>query len=524
MSTELKESRQGRQSRRNFLSVLARSGLTLGAAPAILTHVGCGAESRRPNVLFAISDDQSFPHTGAAGDPVIKTPAFDRVAEQGVLFTNAISGSPGCAPSRAAILTGRSDWQLEEAGTHASYFPTKLKVYPDTLEAAGYHVGYTGKGAGPANFKGWPHNPAGPGYEKREFEKVPKGISKTDYAANFADFVKDKRADQPFCFWYGCHEPHRSYVQGAGVAAGMKPEDVIVPGFLPDCDVVRSDILDYYVEIQYFDTQLGKILDMLEKAGELDNTIVVVTADNGMPFPRAKATMYEYGIHMPLAVSWPAGMQGGRTVDDMIGFIDFAPTFLEAAGVPVPEVMTGKSFLDVLASNKSGTVDTGRTSAYSSRERHSHARFDNLGYPSRALRTPDYLYIRNFAPDRYPAGAPEDYYDIDPSPSKDYLQKHRNEKGVKNLFELTCGKNPAEQLYDIRADAACLKNLAESPGHAIVRARLKKELQDTLTAQGDPRMTGNGDIWESYPRFNRMRPQLGGFAESGKYNPKYMKK
>jgi len=250
----------------------------------------------------------------------------------------------------------------------------------------------------------------------------------------------------------------------------------------------------------------------------------VVTSDNGMPFPRAKATMYEYGIHMPLAVSWPAGMQGGRTVDDLISFTDFAPTFLEAAGVPVPQVMTGKSFLDVLRSNKSGTVDPGRTAAYSGRERHSHARYDNLGYPSRALRTPDYLYIRNFAPDRYPAGDPPGYYDIDGSPSKDYLLKHRDEKGVKRLFELTCGKNPAEQLYDIRRDAACLTNLADSPDHAAIKAKLKKQLEDTLTAQGDPRMTGNGDIWESYPRFNRMRPQLGGFAEQGKYNPKYMKK
>jgi len=497
----------------------------MAAAPALLKLTGCGGKPKPPNILFAISDDQSFPHTGAAGDAVVRTPGFDRVAESGVLFTNAICGSPGCAPSRATILTGRTPWQLEEAGTHASYFPRKLEVYPALLENAGYHVGLTGKGAGPANFadSGWEHNPAGRSYRKWQRNRVPKGISRNDYSSNFADFLNEKPVGAPFCFWYGAHEPHRIYRRGAGLESGKKLRDVIVPEFLPDCDVVRSDILDYYVEIEYFDSHLVRMLDMLAAAGELENTIVVVTSDNGMPFPRAKATMYEYGIHMPLAVSWPAGFSGNRKVDDLISFADFAPTFLEAAEVPAPAAVTGRSFLDVLLSGKSGTVDPARTSAFSGRERHSHARFDNLGYPSRAIRTPDYLYIRNFAPDRYPAGDPPRYYDIDGSPSKTYLLENRDQPDGKALFEATCGKNPGEQLYDIRRDAACLRNLAESPEHTEVKARLRKELDDTLTAQGDPRMLGNGDVWESYPRFGKMRPELGGFAERGSYNPKYQK-
>jgi N-sulfoglucosamine sulfohydrolase len=503
--------------RRDVLGRLA----ALGGAPAILR----GA-ARRPNILFAISDDQSWLHTSAAGDPIVKTPAFDRVAREGVLFTDAFAGSPGCAPSRAAILTGRSHWQLEEAGTHASLFPNKFRVYPDMLEAAGYHVGLTGKGAGPCNWKdgGWKHNPAGPEYQAREFGSVPQGISKTDYASNFADFLKKKGKDQPFCFWYGGHEPHRVYLKGAGVKSGKKIEDVIVPTFLPDCPEVRSDILDYYVEIEYFDRQLGKMLELLAKSGELANTLIVVTADNGMPFPRSKATMYEYGIHMPLAVSWPAKFQGGRTVDDLISFMDFAPTFLEAAGLKAPDNMTGRSFLDVLASNKSGRVDARRKAVFSGRERHSHARFDNLGYPTRAMRTQDYLFIRNFKPDLWPAGDPELYADIDGGPSKDYLLQNRNAEKVRRLFELTCGKHPAEELYDIKKDAGCLDNLAESPAYAEITRRLRAELEQTLTAQKDPRMLGTGDIFDSYPRFSRMRPQLGGFSTRGAYNPKYRPK
>jgi uncharacterized sulfatase len=491
-------------------------------ASAAAAWSGCAPRrEQRPNILFAISDDQSFPHTSAAGDRVVRTPAFDRVAERGVLFTNAISNSPGCAPSRAAILTGRSHWQLEEAGTHASYFPARFEVYPDLLARAGYHVGHTGKGAGPANFEGWKHNPAGPPYQQRQAPQAPEGVSRNDYAENFADFLKARPAGAPFAFWFGATEPHRPYKPGIGRESGKRIDDVVVPPFLPDAPEVRSDMLDYYFEIEHFDRHLGRMLDLLEEAGELDNTLVVVTSDNGMAFPRAKATLYEYGIHLPLAVCWPARVPGGRRIEDLISFTDFAPTFLEAAGLRPTPVMTGKSFLDVLLSGKSGAVDPARRRALSGRERHSHARFDNLGYPARALRTREFLYIRNFAPERYPAGDPEGYYDIDGSPTKKYLLENRDKPAVKELFELTCARNPPEQLYRITDDPGCLRNLAGAPEFKTVLEELRRELEITLRDQQDPRVLGRGDIFESYPRFQTMRPELGGFAEQGKYNPKY---
>ncbi len=492
----------------------------LGGAPALLLQP---RSSKRPNILFCITDDQSWVNTSIAGDKGVKTPGFDRVARMGVLFQNAFSASPGCAPSRAAILTGRAPWQLEEAGTHASLFPKKFEVYPDMLEKAGYFVGLTGKGAGPCNWKdaGWTRNPAGPGFDKRTASKVLKGISSNDYAGNFEDFLTAKPKDRPFAFWCGFHEPHRAYEEGSGRRAGKRLEDAFVPPFLPDTPEIRNDILDYYMEIEHLDRHLSRMLDLLEKRGELENTLVVVTADNGMSFPRSKATMFEYGIHMPLAVAWPAVCKGGRKVDDIISFTDFAPTFLEAAGVPVPKVMTGKSFVDVLKSGKSGRVDPARSWAVSGRERHSHARFDNLGYPARALRTEQYLYIRNFKPDRWPAGDPEQYADVDNGPSKTYILQHRNDPKIKPFFDAAFGKQPAEQLFDIRTDPGCMKNLAGSPAHAAVLKKLRAQLEKTLLEQQDPRMLGKGDIWESYPRFSPMRPQLGGFAEQGKYNPKY---
>jgi uncharacterized sulfatase len=491
------------------------------AAPAVLRS----AQARRPNILFAISDDQSYPHTGAMGDRVVRTPHFDRVAGSGVLFRQAYSLSPGCAPSRAGILTGRYPWQLEEAGTHASLFPRKLTVFPDLLRNAGYFTGLTGKGAGPCNFRdaGWPHNPAGPSFDQVKLTGMDRAMSSNDYAGNFQAFLSARPKDTPFFFWYGASEPHRSYVQGSGRKSGKRIEDVVVPSFLPDTEEIRSDILDYYLEIEHFDKHLGRMLDELEKRGELENTLVVVTSDNGMSFPGAKAAMYDYGIHLPLAAMWKAQGKGGRTSTDLVSFADFAPTFLEAAGLARPGQMVGRSLLPVLRSTQSGRIDAGRKRIFSGRERHSHARFDNLGYPARAMREGGYLYVWNMKPERWPAGDPEWFADIDGGPTKDWMMAHRNEPKVKPLFELGFGRRPAEQLFDISRDPGCLRNLATDPAHQTTRKAMRDTLEKSLTEQQDPRLTGNGDIWERYPRYSAMRPQLGGFAEQGKYNPKYGK-
>ncbi|MCC6589421.1 MAG: sulfatase [Bryobacterales bacterium] len=486
----------------------------LAAAPAILT---AQTRRRQPNILFAIADDQSWLHTSATGDPVVRTPAFDRVANNGVLFTNTFCPAPQCAPTRASILTGRPIWSNEEAGTHASLFPRKLTVYPQLLEQSGYFVGLTGKGAGPVDWKtsGWPHNPAGRAWDTHK-TNAPEGVSKNDYAANFAQFLTDRPKDKPFCFWLGSQEPHRPYRKGWGLETGKKLDAVRVPPFLPDTREVRSDLLDYFTEIEYFDDQVARALQHIEKAGELDNTLVIVTADNGMSFPGAKATMYEYGWHLPMAVQWPARIKPGRRVDDLVSFIDLAPTYLEAAGLPIAPAMMGRSLVPLFNSARSGAVDPKRDRIYGGRERHSHARFDNLGYPARAIRTREHLYIWNLKPDRWPAGDPDFFADIDDGPSKSYMLAHREHP----LFAHSFGKRPEEELFDIRTDPGCLKNLAADPRMAAARRQLRADLEATLKKQGDPRMSGS-EIFDSYPRTSPMRPQLGGFAEQNKYNPKY---
>lgn len=483
---------------------------TIGLIVTTISQEGLAGDkspARRPNILFCISDDQAWPYASAYGCRTVETPAFDRVARQGVLFTNAFCASPGCAPSRAALLTGRNCWELREAGTHASSFPKDLQVYPELLEAAGYHVGLTGKGWGPGNWEigGRPRNPAGPDYSKLKTKGVPEGIQNTDYAGNFAEFYRDKPKGRPFCFWFGCKEPHRAFLAGAGEKAGKKLRDVEVPPFLPDAVEVRSDILDYCVEIEWFDQHLGRMLNFLEEAGELENTIVVATGDNGMPFPRAKANNYDAGTHAPLAICWPAKIPGARTVNDLVSLIDLAPTFLTAAGLKPLAEMTGKSLYDLLTSTKQGQIDPERSRVFFSRERHSSARYENLGYPSRAMRTADYLYIRNFAPDRWPAGDPPGYYDIDGSPTKSLLIERRDDANFGRYLHLAVDKRPAEELYDVRNDPGNLKNLAGDAKYAEVQQRLRGEMNAYLTSTKDPRVLGNGDIFESYPRYSPIR-------------------
>ncbi|HEO70478.1 MAG TPA: hypothetical protein ENN80_04390, partial [Candidatus Hydrogenedentes bacterium] len=300
--------------------------------------------AERPNILFAIADDQSWCHTSIAGDPVVKTPTFDRIAREGVLFEHAFCSSPSCTPSRGAILTGQDFWRLEEGASLWSHLPAKFPVYPELLAESGYRVGHTRKGWGPGQLKpgGRDVNPAGPRYK------------------DFEAFLDKTPADKPFCFWFGSTDPHRTYEVGSGAASGMDPDAVNVPPFLPDAPEVRSDILDYLFEIQRFDREVGELLALLNRRGLLETTLVVMTSDNGMPFPRAKANIYDYGVHMPLAVRWPGVIKAGRVIHDFVSFADFAPTFLEAAGLQPTHDMTGKSLMALLASEKEGWFDPQR--------------------------------------------------------------------------------------------------------------------------------------------------------------------
>ncbi|MDR2919854.1 MAG: sulfatase-like hydrolase/transferase [Tannerella sp.] len=423
----------------------------------------------------------------------------------------------------------------------------KYVPFVDVLEANGYHTGFTGKGVGPFEYAKseadslWRmENAAGHAFNKYKYTKgdpsdprTAKGIGLTNYYENFCEFMQQRKSGQPFYFWYGSTEPHRDYEKDSWKRNGKSLDQVDVPGFLPDTEEIRGDMLDYGVEIDWADSHLCKMLNYLDSIGELENTIVIVTADNGMPFPRAKANCFEYGVHVPLAISYPKGFPAGRCIADPVSFVDIAPTILEMAGIKPDGMMpmSGQSLVDILKSEKEGIVNETKKYVYMGRERHSFSRWQNLGYPQRAVRSSDFLFIWNMKPERWPAGAPQAinietgkvlpmygiddkgihhsewaFTDIDASPSKSFLIEHYKDPAIHPYFDLACAKRQEFELYCIGDDPSCLQNLAGNVEYSDVEEELKNALIKELERTGDPRIAGpDKEIFESYIRYGSIR-------------------
>ena len=484
--------------------------------------IGCDISSteknvqKSPNILLVLADDQSWLHTSVAGNKVLKTPAFDRVAEEGILFTNAFSACPSCTPSRTAILSGQEIWRTEEAGLLMGTMPKDLKLFTHILDDNGYHVGYTGKGWAPGiwDYLGLEKEPLINEYNSRLEKEIAYGIDKRNYTANFKDFLNDRTDDSPFFFWFGSTEPHREYQFGVGEKeAKLNIAEIEVPEFWPDNEIIRQDIADYYYEIMWYDSHIAGMIHELEQAGELENTIIILTSDNGMPFPRAKVNLYDWGTHMPLAIRWGEKVKGGRTVDDLVSLTDLAPTILEAVGLKIPVEMTGKSLMSILTSEKEGIVEQERDRVFTALERHTYCRPDGATYPSRAIRTHDYLYIRNFKPDRWPTGGPDfissnktNHGDVDACPTKAFIIE--NQESLPLYYDLNIGKRPAEELYDVHNDLEQVLNLALDPRYTEIKDDLAEKLVEYLIETGDPRIEGK-DPWKDYIYF-----QANGFGST----------
>jgi arylsulfatase A-like enzyme len=461
------------------------------------------SQTPRPNFLVIMGDDISRTSLGVYGCEFIKTPNFDRIANEGVLFTNAYVCNPKCSPSRACLLTGRYSWQLEEACNHIPVMPPKWKFYPELLEKSGYTIGFTGKGWAPGVFYG-EHNPAGWEYNEIKCNPPYNGISNKDYASNFEVFLGKRDLSKPFCFWFGTHEAHRKYEKDSYKKDGKELSKVIVQEFLPDNDLVRADLADYAVEVEYHDMMIGKALESLAKHGLLDNTIIIATSDQGMPFPRVKGQMYDEDFHEAFVVRWGDKIKSGRIVTDFINFPDVAPTIMEAAGLKPHKQMTGKSFLNLLLSDKSGRIDKNRTFSLLGRERHDMGRIEGdqiaVGYPVRAIRTDKYLYSHNYKPNRWPAGDPEyGYNNCDASPTKTFLTGLKGSDPDYKYYLLSFGKRPSDELFDVEKDPDCIHNLADDPKYAGIVKALKGKMENELKKQNDPRVLGNGGIFDYYP-------------------------
>jgi len=506
------------------------------------------ATGRRSNILFAFADDWGrhasiYAQVEGAGsmNDVIRTPNFDRIAREGVLFTRAFVTAPSCTPCRSSILSGQYFWRTGWAAIlQGAVWDSSIPAYPLLLRDAGYHIGKTFKVWSPGRPVDAPYGGQQYAFEKAggRFNQFSQNVTRMvgegrsldaakqvlydEVLANFNAFLNDRKPDQPFCYWFGPTNPHRKWPRGSGKALwGIDPDSLKgkLPPFLPDVPEVREDIADYFGEAQAFDYAVGILTHRLEELGELDNTLIVVSGDHGAPgFPHGKCNLYDFGTGVALAIRG-AGTQGGRVVDDFVNLMDLAPTFLELGGLKPPAVMTGQSLVDVLHSSAPGQVDPGREWVITGRERHvAKAREGNLPYPQRALRTADYLYIINFKPDRYPLGDPtnldgpnpptydelsENTFatlpDDDQGPTKAWIVTHRNDPAWKAYYNRAYGKRPREELYDLKKDPQQMNNVAAEVSYAAVRTKLEKQLLGELHRTDDPRLVDDGKFFETPP-------------------------
>ena len=504
--------------------------------------------AKRPNILFAFADDwgrqasiyAKIEGSGGLND-LAKSPNFDKLAKSGVLFTNASVNAPSCTPCRSSILSGRNFWETGRGAIlQGAVWDEKIPTWPLLLQNSGYHLGFTYKVWSP----GTPRD-AGIGGQANAFSRAggkfngfsqyvsartAKGIRVKDAKeelyqearGNFRSFLEEKKADQPFAYWFGPTNVHRKWTRGSGLKLwGIDPDDLKgkMPAFLPDVHAVREDMADYLGEIAAFDAGLGLLIEELKKAGEYENTIIVVSGDHGPPgFPHGKCNLYDFGTRVCLAIAG-SGVRGGRVVDDFVCLPDLAPTFLEAGKVQVPEVMSAKSLWKVLKSKKNGQVDPSRDAVITGRERHVFSsRPGYLPYPQRAIRTKDFQFVINFKPDRWPLGDPylldtpkEPGYallenqtfvtlaDEDAGPTKAWIVTNRKDPKVKPFFEHAYGKRPREELYDMKKDPDQMKNLAQDPAYAKTVKKLRSRLMNYLSDHNDPRLVEGGKFFETSP-------------------------
>ncbi len=547
-----------------FLLVMAGSAARAADPPV--------AEGERWNILFCFADDwgryaSCYADQGggqASLNQVVKTPNIDRVASEGVLFRNAFVNAPSCTPCRSSLLSGRYFFNCGRgANLQGAIWDSAIPSFPLLLRDGGYHIGKSYKVWSPgspadAPFGGqqYAYEQAGrlPNNFSEEATRLIEGGASLDEArekilaqvrGNFDAFLADRQPGKPWLYWFGPTTTHRVWVKGSGKKLwGIEPDSLKgkLPKFLPDVAEVREDVADYLGECQAYDAYIGELLARLKEAGELDRTLVVISGDHGMPgVPSGKCNLYDHGVHVALVARVPGG-QGGRVVDDFVSLPDLAPTMMEVGGAKLPEGLNCRSILPLLKANESGQIDPERTFVITGRERHvARAREENLPYPMRSLRTKQFVYVRNFAPDRWPLGSPgiaanrgeadaqaletstyAAYADMDASPTKAWLIAHREDPQWKWHYDFAFGKRPAEELYDLSNDPDQVKNVAADPQYAGQKQQLGQQLLKLLTEAGDPRVTGDGRTFDS-PPFSDVPPDAGKKGKAGKNKKKAAK-
>lgn len=433
------------------------------------------AQTKPKNVILIIADDLGM-QVGCYGNRAIQTPNIDALAKRGVRFTKAYATVASCSPSRASIFTGLYTHQNGQYGLHHAAHKQECHPWvqglPNLLRAAGYWTGLIGKfHTGPDSSFQW----------NRLMTKT-NGRDMNRFAQLAKDFINE-RGKKPFFLVVGYQDPHRDK-DGFGnkpftsdpKEVKYDPKNVVVPHYLPDCDDVRKDLAEYYQAITRMDRGIGLLLDVLRETGQLDDTLILFISDNGPPFPGAKTTLYESGIHLPLIVAGP-GVPQGRTNNALVSYIDLAPTILDIAKAKTPAYkgtkLYGKSFLPIVNDDN----PKGWDAVFGSHQFHEITMY----YPMRTIVTPPYKLIANLDHEKaYPFAS-----DLWGSPSWQSIRKS-GEKMMGQRSVAAYLQRPKEELYDLVNDPNELKNLAAQPAHAKTLGDLRQRLRAWQMETNDP--------------------------------------
>jgi len=477
--------------RGNPFQVLRRSTAS-SALLALLAFPGVVAADippAPPNLLLLVAEDLS-PRIGAFGDPVSRTPHLDALAAEGVRYDRVFTTAGVCAPSRAALVTGRHAISFgaqhmrtssRPAGGYATVPPPDLVAFPERLRAAGYYTYTDAKldyqfsgvmaGSGPASL--WDDEGGDAHWRNRTDGRPFFGL--VNFQVTHESGVFRPLGSWPHSLTHLAMQLVRAWWFGLDAGQGpIRPEDVVLPPYYPDTPTVRADLARHYDNVHAMDAQVGALLAELEADGLADSTIVVWTTDHGDGLPRAKRELFDAGLRVPMIVRWPPRHRPASAVPGgwdhrLVSFVDLAPTLLELAGVPLPPDLPGRSFADPDAPR--------REYVFAARDR-----IDEVLDHQRAVRDDRFKYIRSQHPD-LPGGHPLAFRD-----NIDMLREMRAlyEAGDLDAAQRQWFEPPgAERLYDLQADPYELVDLARDPAHAATLARLRDALDAWLARTGD---------------------------------------
>lgn len=450
------------------------------------------AKREKPDIVVILAESLHWP-LPARNTSNPELPGIEFLMREGVTFNNAFVAATVPTAARATILTGQWPWRLEGAANYMGMLPESAPTFIETLRNAGYYTGYKGIHWSPG--------------QKNPSLRKPVG----DYdMTGHNQWTPSRRQAQ--LFWFPEFMPELLRANQSGSLTG---DNLEVPKHLPDAKVVRGDIEAYHQEISLFDRSISNTLSRLRKAESLENSVVIVTSIFGAPLPRGRGNHYDFGTHVPLIVYWPGRIKPGTVIDEFVSLADLAPTIYDITGITPPNELSGHSLLPLI----DGGDTTDRSFVIHGRERNMPGQegTDMGGYPTRAIRTEDFLYIHNFAPDRWPMGTPDEskaaipgscLSDCIDTSTKRYMYENRDlDQRHRELFDLSFGKRPAEELYDLRSDPEQILNVATNPSYSEQMKTLREKLFKQLRDSNDPRVTNEGPNFDAF-EYTGWRPPV----------------